>query len=123
MADKEKLIEAIEDIASETFRLRGVFMRVMRSAEPDEQKKYMSQFAWFEKRVCRAMEEADVRVVDLTGQKYDPGMPVTPLNIDDFDSDSVLVIERMTEPVIMLGERLSRTGTVMLKEEQPCQAT
>ena len=117
MTDTERLIESVADIASETYRLRGVFMRAMRAAGPDEQKKYMSQFSWFEKKVLKAMDEADIRLVDLTGQRYDPGMPVNPLNIDDFDPEAVLVIERMTEPVVMHGEHLSRTGTVMLKEE------
>ena len=117
MTDRERLIESITDIAVETYRLRGVFMRAIREAGPDEQKKYTSRFSWFEKKVLRAMEEADIRLVDLTGQRYDPGMPVTPLNIDDFDPGVNLVIDRMNEPVVMHGEQLSRTGTVMLREE------
>ena len=59
----------------------------------------------------------DIRVVDLSGQKYDPGMAVTPINLDDFDMDTGLIIDRMMEPVVMLGDQLIRTGTVILREE------
>ena len=117
MADEERTINNLADIAAETYRLRGVFSRAVRNAEPGEKKKYMSQFGWFEKKVQAALGDMGIRVVDLTGEKYDPGMAVTPLNLDDFDTDTGLIIDRMMEPIVMQGSRLIRTGTVMLREE------
>lgn len=116
--DEERMINDLADIAAETFRLRGVFRRAVRNADPGEKKKYMSQFSWFEKKVGAALEDMGISTVDLTGEKYDPGMAVTPLNLDDFPADSELFIERMMEPVIMQAGRLIRTGTVMLGEEK-----
>ena len=115
--DEERMINDLADIAAETFRLRGVFRRAVRNADPGEKKKYMSQFSWFEKKVYKALEESGLSVVDLSGQRYDPGMAVTPLNLDEFGPDEELTIDRMIEPVIMKDDRLIRTGTVILREE------
>ena len=118
MADEERMISDLAEIAAETYRLKGVFKRAIRIAEPGEKKKYMSQFNWFEKKVLAALEDMDIRAIDLAGEKYDPGMAVTPLNLDDFETDGSLIIDRMIEPVIMKGRDLIRTGTVLLKEEE-----
>ena len=117
MPAEDKLMNSLADIAAETFRLRGVFVRAVRNADPAEYKKYMSQFSWFEKKVYKALEESGLSVVDLSGQRYDPGMAVTPLNLDEFGPDEELTIDRMIEPVIMKDDRLIRTGTVILREE------
>ena len=118
MISEERIISSLADIAAETFRLRGVFRRAVRNADPGEKNKYMSQFNWFEKKVTAALEDMELSVIDLTGQKYDPGMAVTPLNLDDFDTDTGLVIDRMMEPVIMMGDELIRTGTVILRGDE-----
>lgn len=117
MADNERIMNNLVGIAVETYRLKDVFKRALRNADPGEKKKYMSQFNWFEKQVHAALKDMDIRVVDLSGQKYDPGMAVTPINLDDFDMDTGLIIDRMMEPVVMLGDQLIRTGTVILREE------
>ena len=116
MIDEERMISNLADIAAESYRLKGVFSRAVRNAGPGEIRKYMSKFNWFEKKVTAALEDMEMSVVDLTGQKYDPGMAVTPLNLDEFDPDAQLIIDSMMEPVIMQGSRLIRTGTVMLRE-------
>jgi hypothetical protein len=51
----------------------------------------------------------------LEGQKYDPGVAATALNISDFGPDDELVIEQMVEPIVMGSEGIIRPGTVLLK--------
>ena len=116
--EEDRMVTSLADIAAEAFRLRGVFRRAVRNADSGEQQKYMSQFSWFEKKVTKALEEAGLSTVDLSGMKYDPGMAVNPLNLDEFDPDAALVIDRMMEPVIMKDDRIIRTGTVILREEE-----
>ena len=82
--------------------------------ELDEQSKYSSQFAWFSKKVLKAIDEANLRIVDVNGQLYDPGMAVTPLNIEDFETNDILYIKQMMEPIIMNGDTVVKTGTVIL---------
>lgn len=110
----EILTNSIVDIVGETFRFKRVFLKAIRKLEAEDQNKYASQFAWFTKRVDKAAENAGLRILDLTGQLYDPGMAVTALNIEDFDVDDELYIEQMMEPVIMKDDQIQKTGTVLL---------
>lgn len=110
----EKLENSLTSIASELFRFQRVFEKAISKLEMDEQSKYMSQYAWFSKKVTKALENADLKIVNIEGQVYDPGMAVTPLNIDDFEEDDPLYIQQMIEPIIMQGSIVFKTGTVIL---------
>lgn len=110
----EQLQNSIADIASELFRFQRVFEKAIKKLSIEEQNKYISQFSWFSKRVTKAMSEADLRVLNLEGLPYDPGMAVTPLNIDDFEKDELLFVEQMMEPIIMADDAVYKTGTVIL---------
>lgn len=115
---EEKYVESLIDIASELFRFRQVFYRMARKMELEDQNKYSSQFSWFSKKVTQALDNADITVLDLTNKTYDPGMAVTPLNLEDFGVDDPLVIEQMIEPVIMCRGHLVKTGTVVLGRKE-----
>ena len=60
------------------------------------------------------MEDAGLLCIDVEGKIYDPGMAVTPLNIDDFEPDDDLFVEQMMEPIIMRDGKVQKTGTVLL---------
>ena len=111
MAD---LQQSLLSIAAESYRVKQVFSKVLGKIPEDEQKRYVSQFAWFEKKVNSALEKAGYHIVDITGQPYDPGMAVTPLNLDDFGIEEILYVQQMIEPIIMESDHIIKTGTVLL---------
>ena len=113
----EMLRNAVIDMAVESWRFGRVFERLLMRLDAGEQKRYQSQFRWFIKKVEEGLEQAELKLVNLEGQRFDPGMSATPLNIDEFDADDALVVERMLEPVIMGKEGLVKTGTVILTKE------
>lgn len=112
--DYAKLQQSIVSIASELFRFQRVFEKAVGKIEIDERGKYMSQFSWFSKKVIKAVEEANLKILNPEGQLYDPGMAVTPLNIDDFETDDQLYVLQTIEPIIMQGNRVFKIGTVIL---------
>ena len=61
---------------------------------------------------------ANISIVDLTGEDYDPGMAITPLNIEDFSLKDSLVVDIMVEPIILVNGELRKTGTVMLGRKE-----
>ena len=115
---EQKLREALVSIASETFRLRLVFEKAVSRMEADERARYMSQYGWFSRRVDRAMEQAGLRLLDPTGQPYDPGMAVTPLNLEEFEPQDPLYVEQTIEPIVMGEDVVLKTGTVLLGRVQ-----
>ena len=112
--DSAKLQQSIVSIASELFRFQRVFEKAISKIDIDERGKYMSQFSWFSKKVLKAVEEANLKVLNPEGQLYDPGMAVTPLNIDDFETDDRLYVLQTIEPIIMQDDKVFKTGTVIL---------
>ncbi len=112
--DYSRLQQSIVSIAAEQFRFKRVFEKAISKLEIDEQAKYVSQFSWFEKKVTKALNEAGLKIVNFEGQIYDPGMAVTPLNIDDFETDDQLYIIQTIEPIIMQEDKVFKTGTVIL---------
>ena len=110
----EQYRQSLIEIASEAWRFRRVFGRAVSDLEPSKAEKYMSQYAWFEKRVQSALDKTGLRIENVEGQLFDVGMAVTPLNIDDFDPDEKLVILQMVEPIIMDSTGVAKAGTVML---------
>ena len=114
MENIDRLKNSVIEIAVEHYRFKNTFMKAISKLDFDEQSKYMSQFAWFSKKVTKAVEDAGLRIVSLEGQAYDPGMAVTPLNIDDFEIEDELKIVQMIEPIIMQEDTVLKTGTVLL---------
>ena len=112
--DSAKLQNTLISIASELFRFQRVFEKAIGKLETDEKSRYMSQYLWFSKRVNKALEESNLRVLSLEGQLYDPGMAVTPLNIDEFEIDDQLYVLQTIEPIIMQDNTVVKTGTVIL---------
>ena len=114
MDNIDRIKNSVIEIAVEHYRFKNTFMKAISKLDFEEQSKYISQFAWFSKKVTKAVEEAGLRIVSLEGQAYDPGMAVTPLNIDDFEVEDELKIVQMIEPIIMQEDIVLKTGTVLL---------
>lgn len=112
--DTAELQASLVSIASEMFRFQHVFEKIVSRLEIDEQKKYLSQYAWFSKRVYQALDLAGLRLIDITGELYDPGMAVSALNLEDFDANDTLFVVQMMEPIIMCGTEIAKIGTVIL---------
>ena len=119
----KNLTDSIISIASETFRFQRVFAKSVSKLDIEEQNKYSSQFAWFSKKVIKALDEAGLKIVNVDGQLYDPGMAVTPLNIEDFETDDILYVEQTMEPIIMQENAVVKTGTVILGRVQKLDIT
>ena len=112
--DYYKLRNSVISIASELYRFQSVFEKAISKLEFSEQGKYQNQFSWFSKKVNKALEEAGLRLVKVEGQEYDPGMAVTPLNIEEFDVFDKLYVIQQIEPIVMEDDTVIKTGTVIL---------
>ena len=113
-APSEAMRDAVISMAIESWRFARVFDRLLLKLDAGEQNRYKSQFRWFIKKVEEALEQADLKLVNVEGHPFDPGMAATPLNIEEFDANDALIVDQMIEPIIMGKEGLVKTGTVTL---------
>jgi hypothetical protein len=114
----EAMRDAVITMAVESWRFGRVFDRLLTKLDAGEQNRYQSQFRWFLKKVEEALEQADLRIVNVEGHPFDPGMAATPLNIEEFSENDALIVDQMLEPIIMGGKGLVKTGTVTLRTVQ-----
>lgn len=110
------LTQIVISMAVESWRFGRVFGRLLTKLDAGEQNRYKSQFQWFIKKVEEALEHAELRIVNVEGHPFDPGMAATPLNIEEFDAKDALMVDQMLEPIIMGKEGLVKTGTVTLRK-------
>jgi hypothetical protein len=112
----EQIRDAVLSMAVESWRFGRVFDRLLLKLDAGEQNRYKSQFRWFIKKVEEALEQADLRIVNVEGHPFDPGMAATPLNIEEFDTNDALMVDQMLEPIIMGKDGLVKAGTVILRK-------
>ena len=111
---KEILVQSVINMAVESWRFAKVFDRLLGKLDAGEQNRYKNQFRWFLKKVDEALEQSDMQIVNVEGHAFDPGMAATPLNMEEFDANDILIVDKMLEPIIMSKEGLVKTGTVTL---------
>ena len=111
-----QLERSLIDIAVESWRFCRLFSRVVNKLDAGESGRYVNQLRYFQKKVADSLKASGMRLVNVEGQPFDPGMAASALNIGDFDSDDQLLVDQMVEPIIMGPEGLRKQGTVMLRK-------
>ena len=106
---------SVMEMSVDCWRLQKLFMKIAGQLDAGEKGKYQSQLRYFRKNTQDILERFGLKIVNLEGQPYDGGMAVTALNIAEFDAKDQLIVDQMTEPVIMGKEGLKRMGTVLLR--------
>lgn len=112
----ENVAKSLLDIAVESWRFGRLFERMLGKLDAGEQSRYRGQFRWFQRRLEDSLTEAGLRIVNVEGHVFDPGIAATPLNIEEFEPNDVLVVDQMLEPIIMGDDGVIRTGTVTLRK-------
>lgn len=118
LAEANAMRESVLTMAVEAWRFGRVFERLLGRLDASETNRYRSQFSWFMKKVDDSLTQAGLRIVNVEGQPFDPGMAATPLNIEEFEASEVLVVDQMLEPIIMGDQGIVRTGTVTLRKAE-----
>ena len=113
-----EFIEAVADLTTESYRFLQVFvscMNKLNKLESGASKRYESRYQFFIKKLTENLQRIDIHVQDFTNKPYETGLPVTAINLDEFENCNELLIEQMVEPVLMRNGKLLRNGTVILK--------
>lgn len=111
----KELRQPFIELAVESWRLCRLFNRALLKLEAGDAARYSNQLRYFQKRLDDSLASAELKLVNLEGHPFDPGMAATPLNIEDFESDVPLIVDQMVEPVLMGPDGIVKSGTVMLR--------
>lgn len=112
----EQMEQSLIDMAVESWRFARLFSRVVNKLDAGESSRYVNQLRYFQKKLEESLDANGLRLVNVEGQPYDPGMAASALNVGDFGPDDELLVDQMVEPIIMGPEGLRKQGTVMLRK-------
>ncbi|WP_223521775.1 hypothetical protein [Pseudomonas sp. GL-B-19] len=121
MADEQgytidQLERSLIHMAVESWRFSRLFSRVVNKLDAGEAGRYVNQLRYFQKKVEENLDASGLKLVNVEGEPFDPGMAASALNIGDFGPDDQLLVDHMVEPIIMGPEGLRKQGTVMLRK-------
>ena len=108
--------KSLIDIAVEIWRFSRLIARIIGKLDAGEASRYDNQLRYFHKTIEESLEAAGLKIVNVEGQPFDPGIAATALNIGDFGPDDSLLVDQMVEPIIMGPKGLKKEGTVMLRK-------
>ena len=111
-------VQALIDLSVESWRFSRLFARLLSKLDAGDSGRYVNQYRYFVKRMEDSLELVGLRLANVEGHPYDPGIAATALNLGDFGPDDVLLVDQMVEPIIMGPEGLVRAGTVMLRKAE-----
>lgn len=104
------------DMAVESWRFSRVFMRLVTKLESGDATRYANQLRYFQKRIEDHLDQAGLKLVNVEGQLFDPGVAATAINAADFLPEDTLMITQMIEPIIMDSKGLKRQGAVVVSK-------
>jgi len=104
------------DLAVEGWRFSRLFLKALSKMDAGVSGRYVNQLRYFQKRIEESLERSGLRLVNVEGQIFDPGVAAAALNIGDYEAGDKLVIDQMVEPIIMGEDGLKRQGTVTVSK-------
>ncbi len=91
METEEKVVgdtrQILIDVSIESWRFAKLFGRVLSKLDAGETQRHAGQLRYFLKKLDDSLDSAGLKLVNLEGHPYDPGMAASPLNIADFGPD------------------------------------
>ena len=111
----EALKDSVATVAVESWRLFKTLDRLLNALDAKEQQRCQGKIRWFVKKVEESLKAAGLNVVSYEGSMYDPGIPASPINLEDFQKEDQLYVAQMLEPVILDSNgTVLRTGAIAL---------
>ena len=112
----DQVENSLIEVAVESWRFSRLFARIVGKLDAGEANRYANQLRYFQKRIEESLDAVGLKLVNMEGQPFDPGVAATALNMGDFSPDDTLFVDQMVEPIIMGPKGLKKEGSVMLRK-------
>ena len=117
-------LKTIADFLVEDYRFCRSFESAIKKVDNEELKKrYLSSYAFHSDRIKEFVGKAHLQIIIFDGVDYDEGLPVTPLNADEFTYTDNLLVTQTIEPTILNADSqhqniILHQGTAILSKKQ-----
>ncbi|MFA6935858.1 MAG: hypothetical protein WCQ75_00785 [Bacilli bacterium] len=114
--NSEDISNIVIDLIVEEYRFMKSYKSLINKLLSDKSQKYLSTYNFHCDKLNEIMNSHNIKYVELEGMKYDDGLSVNPLNIEDFEKNDELIIEQVIEPLLVTKDegKILKSGTVIL---------
>lgn len=115
----ENNLSTVADFLVEDFRFTHSYLSILDKLFLEEKKRYEAAYNFHMKKVTDLARKYNLKMaIYKSGDLYDDGFPIVPLNADEFEKDDILCIEQMIEPIILtIDGKVIRQGTAILAKK------
>ena len=103
-------------LAVEFWKLLKAFERTIRRLPNEHVARTTAQLRFSAGKLNSLLESSGLNLVTFDGQQFEPSIPATALNVDDFTNDEKLIIEATVEPAVVENMNVLLLGKVVLKK-------
>ena len=110
--------KTLAHLAVEYWKLLKAFERTIGRLPHEHVAKTTAQLRFSAGKLDALLKEADLNLVTFDGQRFEPNIPATALNVDDFTDGDILTIETTIEPAVVENMNVLLLGKVVLKKSE-----
>lgn len=105
-------------LAVEFWKLLRAFERAGERLPREQTARAAAQARFSASRLEGLLREAGLSLVHLDGREFEPSLPATAINIEDFEGAENLLVDMTVEPAVVQGMQVILMGKVLLKREE-----
>lgn len=106
-------------LAVEHWKLLQVLNRLVPLLPFESQDRVRAQARFAASQLNALVSAQDFQLATFEGRRFEPNLPVTAINSQDFSPDSCLQVSATIEPTVVSNGRIIQLGKVALSEEAP----
>ena len=112
-------------LAVEYWKLLKAFERTIGRLPQEHVARTTAQLRFSAGKLDSLLKDGGLNLVTFDGQKFEPNIPATALNADDFGDGEMLTVETTVEPAVVENMNVLLLGKVVLKkiENGGCDAS
>lgn len=103
-------------LAVEYWKLLRAFERTVDRLPREHVAKTSAQLRFSARRLELLLDECGLKLVTFDGQEFEPNLPMTALNSDDFSDGELLTVDTTIEPAVVENMTVLHLGKVVLKK-------
>jgi hypothetical protein len=101
-------------LAVEHWRLIRILSRLVERLPPEIQARVAAQARFASNQLEALAKDQGVALVAFEGRAFEPSLPVTAVNAEDFTGAEALLVSDTVEPTVMANGRVVHLGKVVI---------
>jgi hypothetical protein len=108
--------DAFSKLAVEHWRLIRVLSRLVDRLPHESQARVAAQARFASGQLDSLVKDQGLVLATFEGRRFEPSLPVTAVNAEDFAGATTLLVSETVEPTVMADGRVVQLGKVLVSE-------